>query len=308
MARLIKKDRSNYTNTSNLIIRDDRLHWNSRGIFVYLWSQANEWQFYVKEVVKHSPGGETELRTALKELEKYGYLKRTPRHGQRGSFNGMDWILSDVGGLSRHTENPDDGSINENQQKDSDYPSSAKTVERETRRTDNRTLRNNNNKNYQYKEISNKRKEKNSPAQSTEPHIPYQEILDYLNSKTKAHYKASSAVNQRLIRARFKDGYTLQDFKTVIDNKAFEWQHSDMWKYMRPSTLFGSHFDDYLNENRLQKSAGTVYKNKGYKRVEKGTDWSKKEIDTSSGIPTDTLKDMFRNLDNEIKKGGNYEA
>lgn len=137
-------------------------------------------------------------------------------------------------------------------------------------------------------------------AKKAEPdNIPYQEILDYLNSKTKAHYKASSAVNQRLIRARFKDGYTLQDFKTVIDNKAFEWQHSDMWKYMSPSTLFGSHFDDYLNANNLQKSAGTIYHNNG-KRVEKGTDWSKKEIDTSSGIPTDTLKDMFRNLDKNL--------
>lgn len=135
-------------------------------------------------------------------------------------------------------------------------------------------------------------------AKKAEPdNIPYQEILDYLNSKTKAHYKASSAVNQRLIRARFKDGYTLQDFKTVIDNKAFEWQHTDMWKYMRPSTLFGSHFDDYLNENNLQKSAGTIYRNNG-KRVEKGTDWSKKKTDTQSGISTEDLKNLFQNLDN----------
>ena len=246
LARLIKKERGNYTNTSNLIIRDDRLHWNSRGIFVYLWSQANEWQFYVKEIVKHSPGGETELRTALKELEKYGYLKRTPRHGQSGSFNGMDWILSDVGGLNRHTENPDDGSINENQPKEIDYPSSAKPVERETRRTDNRTLRNNNNKNYQQQEVTKISKEDKSES------IPYKEIIDYLNQKTGAHYKPTSKANQRLIKARFKEGYKLDDFKTVIDNTAYEWQHTDMWKYMTPSTLFrASHFDDYLNANNL---------------------------------------------------------
>ena len=144
-------------------------------------------------------------------------------------------------------------------------------------------------------------------AKKAEPdNIPYQEILDYLNSKTKAHYKASSGVNQRLIRARFKDGYSLQDFKTVIDNKAFEWQHTDMWKYMRPSTLFGSHFDDYLNENNLQKSAGTIYRNNG-KRVEKGTDWSKKKIDTQSGIPTDTLQDLFKNLDDNLDRGISIE-
>lgn len=139
-------------------------------------------------------------------------------------------------------------------------------------------------------------------AKKAEPEeIPYKEIIDYLNSKTKAHYKASSKVNQRLIKARIKEGYTLEDFKTVINNKAFEWQHTDMWKYMRPSTLFGSHFDDYLNENKLQKSVGTIYRNNQGKRVEKGTDWSKKKIDTQSGISNEELKRLFKNLDNDIR-------
>lgn len=142
------------------------------------------------------------------------------------------------------------------------------------------------------------------PAKKAEPEeIPYKEIIDYLNSKTKAHYKASSKVNQRLIKARIKDGYTLEDFKTVINNKAFEWQHTDMWKYMRPSTLFGSHFDDYLNENKLQKSVGTIYRNNQGKRVEKGTDWSKKKIDTQSGISTENLKSLFENLDENLNNG-----
>lgn len=142
------------------------------------------------------------------------------------------------------------------------------------------------------------------PAKKAEPEeIPYKEIIDYLNSKTKAHYKASSKVNQRLIKARIKDGYTLEDFKTVINNKAFEWQHTDMWKYMRPSTLFGSHFDDYLNENKLQKSVGTIYRNNQGKRVEKGTDWSKKKIDTQSGISTEDLQSLFENLDENLANG-----
>lgn len=303
MPRLIKRGRSNYTNTDNKLVRDDTLHWGPRGLFNYMWSQADNWQFYVKELVKHSPGGETELRNYLNELEEHGYLKRTPRHDGAGKFGGMDWILSDVGGLNRHAGNPDDGETSQNPGKVTRTPSCGETVERSNRRTVNLTLSNNNNKNYQYKEISNKRKEKNSPAQSTEPHIPYKEIIDYLNYKTKAHYKASSKVNQRLIKARIKEGYTLEDFKTVINNKAFEWQHTDMWKYMRPSTLFGSHFDDYLNENKLQKSVGTIYRNNQGKRVEKGTDWSKKKIDTQSGISTENLKNLFENLDENLANG-----
>ena len=252
MARLIKKERGNYTNTSNLIIRDDRLHWNSRGIFVYLWSQANEWQFYVKEIVKHSPGGETELRTALKELEKYGYLKRAPRHGQGGSFNGMDWILSDVGDLNRHVGNTDDGSINENQPKMIDYPSFGKPVERVNRRTDNRTLRNNNNKNYQQQELTNTSKE-DINSSSKDERIPYSEIIDYLNQQTGQALRPTTKLYRKLIRARWGEGYKLQDFKTVIDNKKKEWQGTKFWNFMTPKTLFApSHFNEYLNANKLE--------------------------------------------------------
>ncbi len=40
--KIIKRDRRNYTNTSNLVIRDSRLSWKARGIFNYLWSQAEQ--------------------------------------------------------------------------------------------------------------------------------------------------------------------------------------------------------------------------------------------------------------------------
>ena len=130
MPRLIKRGRSNYTNTDNKLVRDDTLHWGPRGLFNYMWSQADNWQFYVKELVKHSPGGETELRNYLNELEEHGYLKRTPRHDGAGKFGGMDWILSDVGGLNRHAGNPDDGETSQNPGKVSGTPSCGETVGR----------------------------------------------------------------------------------------------------------------------------------------------------------------------------------
>lgn len=93
-----------------------------------------------------------------------------------------------------------------------------------------------------------------SPAKQDEPPIPYKEIIDYLNTKAGTHYKSTAKSTQRLIRARWHEGYRLDDFEKVIDNKAFEWQSdSKMWKYMRPATLFGSKFDDYLNANDLSK-------------------------------------------------------
>ena len=104
MARLIKQDRGNYTNTSNKVIRDERLTWKARGIFNYLWSQADNWQFYVAEIANHAKDGVKSTRSGLDELEKYGYLKRINRHDKSGSFDGMDWILSDIGGLNNSKE------------------------------------------------------------------------------------------------------------------------------------------------------------------------------------------------------------
>lgn len=288
MPRLVKRSRGNYTNTDNTLVRDDSLHWGPRGLFNYMWSQADGWQFYVKELVKHSPGGETELRNYLNELEEHGYLKRTPRHDDKGKFGGMNWVLSDTGGLNRRAENPDDGETSQNHEKVSGTPSCGETVERSNRRTVNRTLSNINIKNYQNKEITNKRKEKSSAK--AEPAIS--EIIDYLNKKAGTHYSPKTKAYQELINTKLAEGYTINDFKKVINNQAFSWQNTPAWKYMRPSTLFKDKFDEYLHANDLNRYSG--------KRVEIGTDWKHKKADTQSGIPTNALQDLFRNLDKNL--------
>ena len=246
MVRLIKKDNGNYTNTSNQLVRDASLTWKARGIFNYLWSQSNEWQFYVSEVAQHSKDGENALQTGIQELEKHGYLKRINRHSKKGKFDGLDWILDDMGSLNRQAENTVNGEIQEKTTKKAENPSDVKTAGREKRQTENRRLRNINNKNYQYKEISNKRKNGSAKA---EPKAIHKEVIDYLNDKIGARYKASSDVSKRLIDARVKEGYKLDDFKQVIDNKVATWaQDQKMSKYLRPQTLFGTKFESYLNE------------------------------------------------------------
>ena len=179
MARLIKRDRGNYTNTSNKVIRDERLTWKARGIFNYLWSQADNWQFYVAEIANHAKDGVKSTRSGLDELEKYGYLKRINRHNKSGSFDGMDWILSDIGGLNsskeseidsdrnRHDHFGDDAEKAQKEPTSCQKGSDAKQVGRETGRTRKGTLRNNNNKNYQYKELSTNKKSSSSSKPSS---------------------------------------------------------------------------------------------------------------------------------------------
>ena len=74
------------------------------------------------------------------------------------------------------------------------------------------------------------------------------QIIDHLNRKTGSNYKASTQATRRLIESRLKEGFTVEQFKSVIDKKVTDWSRDEkMAQYLRPETLFGSKFESYLN-------------------------------------------------------------
>lgn len=73
-------------------------------------------------------------------------------------------------------------------------------------------------------------------------------IIEYLNQKAKTKYKPTTNKTRTLINARIKEGFTKEDFIKVIDNKVHDWLNTDMEKYLRPETLFGTKFESYLNQ------------------------------------------------------------
>ena len=82
--------------------------------------------------------------------------------------------------------------------------------------------------------------------------IPYSEIIDYLNEKTGRSFRNVDA-NKKLIKARWNDGYKLDDFKTVINNMVANWSGKEFngtpaENYLQPKTLFSNKFDSYLNQ------------------------------------------------------------
>lgn len=81
----------------------------------------------------------------------------------------------------------------------------------------------------------------------------YIDIISYLNKVVGAKYSEKSQYIRRLIDARLHDGYTLDDFKRVIDIKAAEWLHTEMEQYLRPQTLFGTKFEAYLNQRPAKR-------------------------------------------------------
>ena len=102
--------------------------------------------------------------------------------------------------------------------------------------------------NYQLtKQLTNKDIKDIVEHSPTEP-VPYQEVVQYLNQKTGKNFKHTSKVTQRHIRARLAEGFTVSDFKQVIDKKCSDWlRDQKMKEYLRPETLFGTKFESYLN-------------------------------------------------------------
>lgn len=99
------------------------------------------------------------------------------------------------------------------------------------------------------------------PVQPNDPD-PTEEIVDHLNKRADTHYRATTANTRNLIKARLKEGFTVEEFKLVIDKKCAEWLNNrDMARYLRPETLFGNKFESYLNAKSRPQSNLNAYTN-----------------------------------------------
>lgn len=98
------------------------------------------------------------------------------------------------------------------------------------------------------KNVKNDKNEK-EVKDNMSPEYPYKDVIAYLNQRAGTAFRDSSKDSKKHIVARFVEGFTLDDFKAVVDKKVSEWSNDpDMSKYIRPSTLFGPKFEGYLNQ------------------------------------------------------------
>lgn len=96
--------------------------------------------------------------------------------------------------------------------------------------------------------------EPQAPIQPKEPD-PTEEVVNHLNNRLGTKYKATTQSTRKLVKARLKEGFTVEDMKLVIDKKATEWEGNPrMAQYLRPDILFGNKFEGYLNANSMPQS------------------------------------------------------
>ncbi|MGR5998369.1 DnaD domain protein [Bacillus cereus] len=97
----------NYTTINNTGLRDERLSWKAKGILAYILSLPDDWVFYMEEISTHSKDGIDSLRVGMKELKKFGYVRRFPVKNEKGKITNWETIIYEVPQVENpHMENP----------------------------------------------------------------------------------------------------------------------------------------------------------------------------------------------------------
>ena len=227
MTRIIKKYTNKFTVVSNSVVRNEHLSWKARGIFGYLWSMPDDWNFYETEVVKHAPDGRDSLRSGLEELEKFGYLKRERERLNGGRWGNSVWLLTDS--PKPKTENPTP--MLENQTQESPM------LENPTQ--DDPTLLNN----YHTKDLLNQvRTNKQANAVSADADLS-ESFNELWNLYPKKQGKKDAFRHYKAWRKKSKDNTDDYLLRKLNEYKAYlaanQWLHP-----MNGSTWFNGRFDD----------------------------------------------------------------
>lgn len=105
MARVKKIKIKGFTIIDNDIINDPRMHLKALGLFAYMWSKPDDWQFYISEIATHFKDGESAVSSAMKELMELGYLRRT-QNRKDGKFSTYDYVLQEIPKPENHSSVP----------------------------------------------------------------------------------------------------------------------------------------------------------------------------------------------------------
>lgn len=114
-----------YGQTPNELLNRDDISLKAKGLFGFLQSKPSGWNFSELRIIRQLKEGRDAIRTTIKELQKHGYLRKTPNKDKRGRWNGWNYELleSPLCGkssqrITQSADNPDSPSKKESSKKE----------------------------------------------------------------------------------------------------------------------------------------------------------------------------------------------
>lgn len=95
MSKIFKRFENRYTQVPNEILNLKNLSFKAKGIYGYLISKPDGWNFSVKGLSSQSKDGLDAVRSGVKELEDLKYLRRQAVKSKGGQWDGYDYYIYD---------------------------------------------------------------------------------------------------------------------------------------------------------------------------------------------------------------------
>lgn len=238
----------NYTIMSNTHLKDMRLTLKAKGLLSMMLGFPEDWNYSIAGLVAICKENETAIKSALEELKKTGYLvvtKMMPNETNSGRIEYIYDIFEQPRELQEEGMQGVENLSVEN-------PSQLNTKELNTKELNKK----NNIKNKQKSDLAKTStgngleliREKITSKKGAAADQAVETVISHLNTLAHTRYRPTKADTIKLITARLKEGYSVDDLKLVVSYKCDEWMGTDMQKYLRPETLFRpSKFEGYLN-------------------------------------------------------------
>jgi len=106
MSKITVNRNVNYTNIDNTILQSKTLSFKAKGLFAYMWSLPNDWDYSINGLYSCSKDGRDSIRSAINELETAGYLVRKKIRTGNGKFQSNEYTLIDIPNASSSQQSP----------------------------------------------------------------------------------------------------------------------------------------------------------------------------------------------------------
>jgi len=224
----------NYTVMSNKHLRDPALSLKAKGLLSMVFSLPDDWKYSINGLAAICKEGPDAVKTAIRELETNGYVVRTKVFPDKSESGRIEYRYD----------------FYEEPMGDGKQPPKKQPLEFQPLEVQGLEVQPLLNKEELSKEepIKDNQEELLSSSADSELSEKVREIVSYLNEVCGTNYRPTTAKTRALISARLNEGFTVDDFRRVIDDRHAKWSRDTrMREYLRPETLFGTKFESYLN-------------------------------------------------------------
>ena len=237
----IQKKQRTFTQIDNQLINDHRLSMESIGLFSYLWSKPNDWEYFKAEIMSRFNVGERALKTALDLLQDCGYISIKRQKDLKGRFISSVWTLCDKGSLFNNKLEEQKTEMPMAEKPHMDFP------QVDFARVENAELliKNNTNTEYTNKDITKKNIKKEIQENNFEE---FWQLYDYKKSKSKAissYQKALKlATHEQIIEG-------LKKYINFRGDDAQYWKHPTTW--LNSQSWLDEYKPKFINSQNLSK-------------------------------------------------------